>query len=365
VRSFKADLLATKRANGSAVAPKYVQKLLSALRAVLSWVKRQGYVTTNVAEGITQLATKDDPTDRRLPLTVEQARAILEKLPEQGAMRWLWLIGLYSGARLNEIAGLRKEDVREVDGVLCFDITPHDGRGLKNRSSRRTVPVHPALMAAGFTAAVLPFKSDGHDYWKRVNPWLREVGGIIDSRLSFHSTRHTFKSKTVCGRRVFLSPNSGHHRACRNERGGRLWTRLPAYCACRSGVQGDVLTPALSPRLEPLPAAVRVPRRTSCRRPDGGDYVTGDDKARAGELSGRSSRGNHQYFRRGARATHRADLVFVRAWWRTPRRNRQNFAEGPAPPAGGKIQSVCTDGDAAVQVRECRGAYRRRRAGES
>jgi integrase len=200
VRSFKADLLATKRANGSAVAPKYVQKLLSALRAVLSWAKRQGYVTTNVAEGITQLVTKDDPTDRRLPFTVEQARAIMEKLPEQGAMRWLWLIGLYSGARLNEIAGLRREDVREVDGVLCLDITPHDGRGLKNRSSRRTVPVHPALIAAGFTVAVLPFKSDGHYYSKRVNPWLREVVGIADSRLSFHSTRHTFKDRLRAAR---------------------------------------------------------------------------------------------------------------------------------------------------------------------
>lgn len=202
VRSFKAALLATKRGNGSGatVAPKYVQKLLSALRAVLSWAKRQGYVTTNVAEGITQLVTKDDPTDRRLPFTVEQARAILAKLPEEGATRWLWLIGLYSGARLNEVAGLRKEDVREVDGVLCFDITPHDGRGLKNRSSRRMVPVHPAILAAGFTPAVLPFKSDGHYYSKRVNPWLRDVVKIADPRLSFHSTRHTFKDRLRAAR---------------------------------------------------------------------------------------------------------------------------------------------------------------------
>jgi integrase len=204
VRAFKAALLATKRGNGSGggatVAPKYVQKLLSALRAVLSWAKRQGYVTTNVAEGITQLVTKDDPTDRRLPFTVEQARAILEKLPEKGAMRWLWLIGLYSGARLNEIAGLRREDVKEVDGVLCFHITPHDGRGLKNASSRRMVPVHPAILAAGFTPDVLPFKSDGHYYSKRVNPWLREVVGVADRRLSFHSTRHTFKDRMRAAR---------------------------------------------------------------------------------------------------------------------------------------------------------------------
>jgi hypothetical protein len=39
----------------------------------------------DAAEEITELVTEDDPTDRRMPFTVEQARAILEKLPEQGA----------------------------------------------------------------------------------------------------------------------------------------------------------------------------------------------------------------------------------------------------------------------------------------
>ena len=49
--------------------------------------------------------------ERRPPFTVEQVRAILDKLPTSGYMRWLWLIALYSGARLAEIAGLRREDV--------------------------------------------------------------------------------------------------------------------------------------------------------------------------------------------------------------------------------------------------------------
>ena len=101
----------------------------------------------------------------------------------------LWLIGFYSGARLAEIAGLRREDVREVDGVLCFEVRPHEGRRLKNKASRRTVPLHPEIIAAGFTANVLPFKSDAHYYSKRVNPWLRGVAKITDLRLSFHSVR--------------------------------------------------------------------------------------------------------------------------------------------------------------------------------
>ena len=112
----------------------------------------------------------------------------------------LWLIGFYSGARLAEIAGLRREDVREVDGVLCFEVRPHEGRRLKNKASRRTVPLHPEIIAAGFTANVLPFKSDAHYYSKRVNPWLREVAKITDPRLSFHSVRHAVKDRLRAAR---------------------------------------------------------------------------------------------------------------------------------------------------------------------
>jgi integrase len=184
----------------SKLAPKTVQKLLSALRAVLSWARRQGYVQVNVADGITQLATKENDEERRLPFTVEQVRTILDKLPTSGYMRWLWLIALYSGARLAEIAGLRQDDKREVDGILCFDIRPHDKRRLKNKASKRTVPVHPEILQAGFKADVLPFKSDAHYYSKRLNPWLRTVVGISDPRLSFHSARHTAKDRLRAAR---------------------------------------------------------------------------------------------------------------------------------------------------------------------
>lgn len=143
-----------------------------------------------------------------MPFSVEQAKDIIVKLPSDGAMRWLWLMGLYSGARLSELAGLRKQDVRTVDGVLCLDIRPHEGRSLKNKSSRRLVPVHPALIEAGFKADLLPFKGTGHYHSKRVNEWLRNVaktGGpsfrwASDPRLSYHSARHTVKDRLRAAR---------------------------------------------------------------------------------------------------------------------------------------------------------------------
>jgi integrase len=105
------------------------------------------------------------------------------------------------------LGGLRREDVREEHGVLSFDI-PHSGRRLKNNASRRFIPVHPAIIAAGFTADVLPFRSDAHHYSKQINPWLRDVARITDPRLSFHSARHTVR--IVSALPVFLSLSNVH-----------------------------------------------------------------------------------------------------------------------------------------------------------
>jgi integrase len=125
---------------------------------------KQGYLTSNPAEGITQLSTKPqhNEEDRKLPFTVEQAQAVLKAATADTtptAYRWLWLIGFYSGARIEEIAGLRREDVRTVEGVLCFDIRPHEKRRLKNASTRRLVPVHPALIKASFSADYCPSRA--------------------------------------------------------------------------------------------------------------------------------------------------------------------------------------------------------------
>lgn len=192
VRRFKDKLLSTN------LNPKTVRKLLHGLSAVLSWGQKQGYVVTNPALGIASLGTTKGSLgahdeDKRLPFTAQQARTILEKLPASGELRWLWLVALYSGMRLAEITGLRKQDVQEVDGILCFNVRAHEGRRLKNAASARLVPIHSAILAAGFSANVLPFTKPSASYSRLVNKWLRTTAGIKDKRLLFHSTRHTVK----------------------------------------------------------------------------------------------------------------------------------------------------------------------------
>ncbi|MDB5409355.1 MAG: hypothetical protein JWL84_4267 [Rhodospirillales bacterium] len=58
---------------------------------------------------------------------------------------WLPLIALHTGMRVEEIAKLKTADVREIEGIWCFDVY-----ATKTAAGKRHVPVHPRLAALGF-----------------------------------------------------------------------------------------------------------------------------------------------------------------------------------------------------------------------
>jgi integrase len=115
---------------------------------------------------------------------------------------WLPILALYTGARREEIAGLRVDDVKIVDGVQCFQIQ----KG-KTADARRIVPIHPKLIELGFLdyanhirstyeEFLFPYLVDGpngkgKNAGRQFSDWLGEVG-INDKRKVFHSFRHTF-----------------------------------------------------------------------------------------------------------------------------------------------------------------------------
>ena len=69
---------------------------------------------------------------------------------------WVPLLGLFTGARLNEISQLQLNDIRQDDaGLWYIDITAsiddeEDQKSVKNEESRRIVPVHQKLLDLGF-----------------------------------------------------------------------------------------------------------------------------------------------------------------------------------------------------------------------
>ena len=56
------------------------------------------------------------------------------------------LIALFTGVRLNEMAGITKGEIREEDGIYFFNIKYNDYRGLKNTISIRKIPIHSFLI---------------------------------------------------------------------------------------------------------------------------------------------------------------------------------------------------------------------------
>src|SRR3546814_15952878 len=86
---------------------------------------------------------------------------------------WVPLIGAFAGLRLEEACQLRVEDIAEIEGLPCFFVRRGREQILKNAQSEREVPIHRALIAAGFLDHVAELKRRGED---RLLPELERGG---------------------------------------------------------------------------------------------------------------------------------------------------------------------------------------------
>ncbi|WP_052278981.1 site-specific integrase [Solidesulfovibrio magneticus] len=123
------------------------------------------------------------------------------------------LLGLYTGARVEEISQLHVEDVKSVDGVLVIDINDNaEDKRVKTRDSMRIVPLHPFLLdelgfhrhvervqAAGSVRIFPELRQFNLKYGLSVSVWFskyrKEIG--IEGAKSFHSFRHTFTTNLI------------------------------------------------------------------------------------------------------------------------------------------------------------------------
>lgn len=127
-----------------------------------------------------------------------------------GYRYWIPIISLYSGMRLNEICQLYVDDIKYIDKTWCFDLTDErDDQSLKNKTSKRRIPVHPKLIELGFIDFVKNVRKNKKDrlfyqltykiktrYTHMMGSWFgRYMSSIhIEGRNKvFHSFRHTVK----------------------------------------------------------------------------------------------------------------------------------------------------------------------------
>ena len=199
-----------------------VNKHFSRMSALFEWAARNGYTDRNPFEGMKLQIKKSAHEERQAFSDVDLGKLFSTDVHKINKWKhphyyWLPLLGLYTGARLNELCQMRVSDVKKDGEIWCFDINEKDGKQLKNASSSRLVPIHPDLIRLGildyhqtltlqgktqFFPELKPARDGyGHAPGKWFNERFRFQCGITEKGKTFHSFRHTvanqLKQKSV------------------------------------------------------------------------------------------------------------------------------------------------------------------------
>jgi integrase len=185
-----------------------------------TWCEDEGLIDRNPCH---RLKIKEEKADieHRSPFTTKDLHNLFHA-PEYGqdtfkrpSEFWVPILGLYTGARREELCQLHIEDVRQEDGVWVLDINNNpningfDRKKIKKPHSKRLIPLHPFLVdVMRFPEFVQAQGGNGH---LRVFPsWSVSIrtmatGSVNVSASSgrpsswrpqkgqmFHSFRHTF-----------------------------------------------------------------------------------------------------------------------------------------------------------------------------
>ena len=208
-------------------------KALGALSVVMDSAKRMGFVQTNPCSG-QALDIKRGEVGRRKAYSDADLRLIfacgafaptpsITKGGRGPAAFWLPLLGLFMGARLEELGQLLVSDVRKTDEihyVVVTDLPDEEedeptslGKSVKTAAGRRRIPIHPELERLGFLSFVSRRRAAGYT---RVFPELDYYRGRCTKRWSRYWGRHTDKYVTSSKDKVFHSFRHTFMRILRN-----------------------------------------------------------------------------------------------------------------------------------------------------
>jgi integrase len=202
---------AGEKAGAKAIAPNTLSNV----------VHRMGSVFTNAGlpNPFKGLAGAGKAEVRRRAFTIGELTRLFDGLRAErsadDAFFWVSALALFQGARQNEMAQLQVGDIKRHGDLPYIDLTVFDSKGvrsktkrLKNQVSERVIPVHPAIVEAGFLNLVerrcaegavqlfpeLQYRTDS-GYARDLSRWFsrfRKRLGIDDPGAVFHSFRHSW-----------------------------------------------------------------------------------------------------------------------------------------------------------------------------
>ena len=193
---------------------------LTWVKSLLKYAARElGLLDKNPWEGIDidfKTTNKRRPwAEAELQTFFSQDLYTLYKLPRDkkagtDAAYWIPLLGLYTGARVGELAQLRLADVDTKGGFPVLSITDEgEGQSVKSQAGVRKVPIHSELCRLGFLDYVAAMKAQGEVLlWPLLPTREGKPGGYFSQWFGahrrflgfglypdFHCLRHTVRSQ--------------------------------------------------------------------------------------------------------------------------------------------------------------------------
>lgn len=209
--------------------PVNTNKHLTVVNTLLNYARDNAVIDSNPASGVSiKIAPKEKP---RTSFDITALNAIFSSpvfidgtrpLGAAGeAAFWLPLLALFTGARLEELGQLHPSDIAQESysdeqGAICqawvirIKNSEDKGQEVKNVGSIRRIPVHEELIRLGFLdyaqdakigkrrrifdkLVADKFGTETAQYSKWFGRYLRSVCKVQNTRMTFHSFRHTFK----------------------------------------------------------------------------------------------------------------------------------------------------------------------------
>lgn len=186
--------------------------------AFFNWSVKQGYIISNPIQGM-KVKQKASLKSARLPFDDENLKHLFasslytEHNFSKDYKFWLPLLGLYTGARLEELCQLHLSDINLTNEVPYINVSDEQPeQHLKNNSSKRKVPIHPELFELGFERFIEgKQENDCLRLFDYLVPQRQKLGhkpsiwfgkykrslGITDKKKVFHSFRHTIVAKLI------------------------------------------------------------------------------------------------------------------------------------------------------------------------
>jgi integrase len=194
-----------------------VRNYVTHTAALFDSLVQKGQAESNPVAGLVKIKTREkkarrqegfgwEPFDEATLRRIYDSKNLAKTRTDH--VRWGAVIGLYTGARVGEVAQLALRDFEIVGGLPCVRIQAElDGQRVKSDAGQRLLPLHPDLLELGLMDRVERLRAEGEEW---LFPGLKldgaaGVGNALSKGFSYYLKTLGVKPRRMNGRVGFHS----------------------------------------------------------------------------------------------------------------------------------------------------------------